>query len=36
MEISTDFIIATSPIWVILLLGVFVVWFKHKYRQGNK
>lgn len=36
MEISTDFIIATSAIWGILLLGGFVVWFKHKHRHGNK
>jgi hypothetical protein len=36
MEISTDFIIATSAIWILLLLGILITWLKHKYRHSDK
>jgi hypothetical protein len=36
MEISTDFIIATSAIWIILLLGVFIIRTNRKNRHDGK
>ncbi len=36
MEISTDFIIATSAIWIILLLGVFTIRVNRKNRHDGK
>jgi uncharacterized iron-regulated membrane protein len=30
MEISNDFIIGTSLLWVILIFGGLILWIRHK------